>query len=136
VLNCCIEFAGPGVASLSIEERMTISNMTTEWGALAGVFPYDDVTRAYLLKRAEILAQRAAESSRTCRQGGGPRLTPERVRQIENDLPVADPDAFYAKELELDLSAVTPFVSGRTRSRPSRRCRRSSAAACASTRRT
>jgi homoaconitate hydratase len=41
VLNCCIEFTGPGVCSLSMDERMTISNMTTEWGALAGVFPYD-----------------------------------------------------------------------------------------------
>src|SRR2546428_11833733 len=36
VLNHAVEFTGEGVAGLSIEQRMTISNMTTEWGALVG----------------------------------------------------------------------------------------------------
>jgi homoaconitate hydratase len=39
VLNHAIEFVGEGIANLSISERLTIANMTTEWGALAGVFP-------------------------------------------------------------------------------------------------
>jgi homoaconitate hydratase len=123
VLNCCIEFTGLGVASLSIEERMTISNMTTEWGALAGVFPYDEITHEYLLRRAEVLMQRCAAAlaavrgEEHCSQSSGtladkPRLTPERIERIEADLPVADADAFYARELELDLAAVTPFASG------------------------
>ncbi|MCH8804555.1 MAG: homoaconitase [Planctomycetes bacterium] len=103
VLNCCIEFDGPGAASLSIEERLTISNMTTEWGALAGVFPYDERTRDFLLERAEEFERRGDAK---------PRLTPERIDRLEADLPIADVDAWYAKELELDLSAVTPFVSG------------------------
>jgi len=103
VLNCCLEFAGSGVANLSIEERMTISNMTTEWGALAGVFPYDNVTRDYLLTRAERFEQRGDEN---------PRVTAELVERLDSDAPQADADAFYAKELEFDLSAVTPFVSG------------------------
>src|ERR1043166_5211887 len=38
VLNMAVEFHGEGVASLSTDQRMTIANMTTEWGALAGVF--------------------------------------------------------------------------------------------------
>jgi homoaconitate hydratase len=103
VLNCCIEFAGPGLAGLSIEERMAISNMTTEWGALAGVFPYDDVTRAYLLGRAEYLARRGDRT---------PRVTPDLVSRLDAECPRADADAYYAKDLQLDLSAVRPFVSG------------------------
>jgi homoaconitate hydratase len=103
VLNCCIEFSGPGVASLSIEERMTISNMTTEWGALAGVFLYDEITRNYLLARAEHFEQRGDPE---------PRLTTKTIAELDPETLQADPDAHYAKELDFDLSAVTPFVSG------------------------
>jgi len=39
VLNCAVEFGGPVVAGLSIDERLAIINMTTEWGALPGWFP-------------------------------------------------------------------------------------------------
>ncbi len=103
VLNCCLEFAGPGVSALSIEERMTISNMSTEWGALAALFPYDEVTRRYLLARAEVMMRRGDKH---------PRLTPEKVRQLEAQVPRADPDAYYAKEIEFDLASVAPFVAG------------------------
>jgi homoaconitate hydratase len=44
VLNAAVEFTGPGVATLSMDERMAISNMTTEWGALVGWFPADEIT--------------------------------------------------------------------------------------------
>ncbi|KAF9507701.1 hypothetical protein BS47DRAFT_1351203 [Hydnum rufescens UP504] len=47
VLNAAIEFVGDGIATLSIDDRLTIANMTTEWGALAGVFPFDDSLLAY-----------------------------------------------------------------------------------------
>lgn len=103
VLNCCLEFTGPGVQRLRIDERMAIANMTTEWGALAGVFPYDEVTRHYLLTRAKAMRERGDAK---------PRLTPELIQRIESDLPTADPDAVYTKEIDLDLSAVTPFVAG------------------------
>ncbi|MCI8330287.1 MAG: 3-isopropylmalate dehydratase large subunit [Oscillibacter sp.] len=43
-----LEFAGPGVAELSIYDRLTISNMAIEAGAKNGIFPVDDVTRAYV----------------------------------------------------------------------------------------
>src|SRR5205823_3034866 len=40
VLNHAVEFMGDGAANLPMSARMTIANMTTEWGALAGVFPF------------------------------------------------------------------------------------------------
>ena len=43
VLNSAIEFTGDGIKSLSIDDRLTIANMTTEWGALSGLFPIDDI---------------------------------------------------------------------------------------------
>ena len=52
VLNHAVEFAGEGVVALGMEERMTVANMTTEWGALAGVFPVDACTVDFLAQRA------------------------------------------------------------------------------------
>ena len=37
VLNAAVEFTGPGVASLSMDARLSIANMSTEWGALVGL---------------------------------------------------------------------------------------------------
>ncbi|MFQ5463735.1 MAG: aconitase family protein, partial [Phycisphaerae bacterium] len=103
VLNCCLEFTGAGAGSLSLEERLTISNMTTEWGALAGVFPHDTVTRDFLTSRVEYFIARGDAQ---------PRLTVEMIERMEADMPVADGDAAYVKELDLDLSAVNSFVAG------------------------
>ena len=103
VLNCAVEFAGPGLLSLTMDRRMTIANMTTEWGALTGIFPYDEVTRAYLLSRARRFRERGDRD---------PRLTEESLLRMERDFPVADPDAYYAKEATLDLSTVVPHVAG------------------------
>jgi homoaconitate hydratase len=61
VLNAAVEFVGPGVADLSMEERLTISNMTTEWGALVGWFPADETALAYVSRRHSILAERGVE---------------------------------------------------------------------------
>lgn len=103
VLNHCVEFVGPGVQTLDIDARLTISNMTTEWGALAGVFPFDEVTRHYLCERAHALQARGDTA---------PRITVDGLAVMETDLPHADADAHYAAELTLDLSAVIPFVAG------------------------
>jgi homoaconitate hydratase len=46
VLGTVVEFGGPGVASLPPDDRLTISNLTTEWGAIAGVFPSAGSVRA------------------------------------------------------------------------------------------
>ena len=48
-----LEFAGPGVAELSIYDRLTISNMAIEAGAKNGIFPVDDITRAYVAGRVD-----------------------------------------------------------------------------------
>ena len=46
-----LEFAGEGVASLTMDDRFTISNMAIEAGGKNGIFPVDDVTRAYVAGR-------------------------------------------------------------------------------------
>ena len=43
-----LEFAGPGVAELTIYDRLTMANMAIEAGAKNGIFPVDDVTRTYV----------------------------------------------------------------------------------------
>ncbi|TAH34646.1 MAG: homoaconitase [Planctomycetota bacterium] len=99
VLNHCVEFVGDGVAELPIDQRLTIANMTTEWGALAGVFPCDSKTIAWLRNRATV---------------GAKKVSLDRVAALEKELPKLQPDpgCYYAKKLELDLGTVTPHVSG------------------------
>ncbi len=101
VLNAAIEFTGPGVSNLSMDARLTISNMSTEWGALVGWFPVDAVTINYLrgvhLRLKELGVERLSEA------------------EIDNwaERPLqADFDADYSARIELDLSQVAPHVSG------------------------
>jgi homoaconitate hydratase len=101
VLNASVEFAGPGVASLSMDARMTISNMTTEWGALVGWFPVDATTLAWIRPRRDLLASRGIQ-----------RVTEEEIRGWEANPPHPDRDAAYAARINLDLSKVIPYVSG------------------------
>lgn len=101
VLNTVVEFDGPGVASLSMDARMTISNMTTEWGALAGIFPVDSVSLMWLEQRHRVLMARGIE-----------RLTRVDIDRWRAAPPAADPDAPYDAEIELDLCQVSPHVSG------------------------
>lgn len=114
VLNHAIEFAGDGLGQLSIDQRLTIANMTTEWGALAGVFPIDEVTIAWLRTRADFVAQRGLAGVPSDADGAGshPRMNARRIDELERAIPRADDDAVYAKVLTLDLATVTPHVSG------------------------
>jgi 3-isopropylmalate/(R)-2-methylmalate dehydratase large subunit len=78
-----LEFAGPGVAALDLEDRLVVSNLAVEMGAKNGVFPADARTEAYLAERTD--------------------------RSFE---PVAaDPDARYSREVEIDLGALIPQVA-------------------------
>ena len=43
-----LEYCGDGVAALSMDDRLCIANMSIEAGAKNGIFPVDDITRAYL----------------------------------------------------------------------------------------
>jgi homoaconitate hydratase len=101
VLNAVVEFKGSGVAALTMDERFSISNMTTEWGALAGWFPPDHVTLGYLRRRKHLLEP----------------LGVERIKEVdlsawETAPPGPDADAAYAARIRMDLSKVSPHVAG------------------------
>ncbi|MCL5029252.1 MAG: homoaconitase [Bacteroidetes bacterium] len=114
VLNHAIEFTGEGINKLSVDERLTIANMSTEWGALAGVFPIDDVTINWLKDRAEKISKRGLAGVPSDEDGKGnhPRINLKRINKLEQKICKADEDAFYAKEIIIDLSSIQPFVSG------------------------
>ena len=79
-----IEWGGPGVATLSVPERATITNMGTEVGATTSIFPSDEITRAFL----------AAQG----REG--------------DYVPLAsDADAVYDTVIDIDLSALEPLIA-------------------------
>jgi len=101
VLNAAAEFAGPGVASLSMDARLSIANMTTEWGALVGWFPVDEITLSYIEGR-----------DRDLRAQGITRISEQRIEQMRTNPPKPDADAMYAGRIVLDLAEVTPHVSG------------------------
>lgn len=110
VLNHAVEFVGDGIASLSMDHRLTIANMTTEWGALAGIFPFDETLKAYLLERAAYFAGGRRPGSRPEPSLGS--YNEEDVERWWAQRLEADADAEYAVELELDLSTVSPHVAG------------------------
>src|SRR5579863_8547005 len=99
VLNAAIEFSGPGVASLSMDARFTIANMSTEWGALVAWFPVDDITLQYLQVRTR-----------------DPRFIAttldKKIEQWQAQPLPADTGAAYAARIELDLGQISPHVSG------------------------
>ena len=101
VLNAAVEFSGPGVASLSMDARLTIANMTTEWGALVGWFPVDAVTIAYLEGRNLLLRKHDIR-----------RITEMNLLKWRTSPPAPDKDAVYAGRIVLNLDDVTPHVSG------------------------
>ncbi|CAO1614981.1 unnamed protein product [Sympodiomycopsis kandeliae] len=113
VLNAAIEFTGSGISNLSIDERLAISNMTTEWGALAGVFPVDDNTLSWyerhIRKLDKLNFQMGSSPSHTANH---PRLNLQRLDDLSKNIIRPDQGAFYSKHLKLDLSTLSPHVSG------------------------
>ena len=101
VLNSAVEFSGPGVASLSMDARFSISNMSTEWGPLVGFFPVDETTVNYLKNVHQKLKAQGIE-----------RFTEQDIANWQENRPKADPGALYAARITLDLNKVTPHVSG------------------------
>jgi aconitate hydratase len=79
-----LEYTGPGVESLTVPERTTITNMGTELGATSSIFPTDEETRDFL--------------SRLGREEAHVDLSP-------------DPDAEYADEIVVDLSEIEPLIA-------------------------
>lgn len=83
-----MEFSGPGVATLSMAERLTICNMAIEAGGKNGIFPVDAKTLAYIEKYA-----------------------PERFAKGQFTVYEADPDAEYIRTIEIDLDKIPLTVS-------------------------
>jgi len=114
VLNHAVEFVGDGVENLTIDQRLSIANMSTEWGALVGLFPVDAITIKWLEKRAEHIKKRGLAGAPSDADGDGrhTRLNEFTIEVLRREPLSADVDAFYAKELTLELSTVRPHVAG------------------------
>ena len=83
-VGAIIEWGGPGVKTLSVPERATITNMGAELGATTSIFPSDEVTRAFLAA-----------------QGRGSDYIPLS----------SDEDAIYDRVIEIDLSTLNPLIA-------------------------
>lgn len=79
-----VEYGGPGVATLSVPERATVTNMGAELGATTSIFPSDDKTREYM-----------------------------KLQKREKDWVElkADPDATYDEEITIDLNTLEPMIA-------------------------
>ena len=83
-VGAIIEWGGPGIDSLSVPERATITNMGTELGATTSIFPSDETTHQFLIA-----------------EGRG-----------EDYVPLSsDPDAVYDRVIDIDLSSLTPMIA-------------------------
>jgi homoaconitate hydratase len=116
VLNHIIEFSGDGTKELSLAKRLTISNMTTEWGALGGLFQIDEVTTEWITKRIEKVKFRKLQGVQpdTDVNGEHPRMNKARLQALIDDMQNLQPDvdAYYSKEITIDLSSIEPNVAG------------------------
>ena len=83
-VGAVVEYGGEGVATLSVPQRATITNMGAELGATSSIFPSDEITRKFL--RAEGREDAYTELS-------------------------ADPDAIYDAEYTIDLSSLSPLAA-------------------------
>ena len=98
VVGRFVEFMGPGVRSLSVPDRATISNMAPEYGATMGFFPIDDVTLGYL--------------RRTGREEALVELVERYAKEQGLFHTESTPEPDFLDVLELDLSTVAPSVAG------------------------
>ncbi|CAK7266133.1 mitochondrial Homoaconitase [Sporothrix epigloea] len=111
VLNHAIEFVGSEqtMHSIPVDDRLTIANMTTEWGALTGLFPIDSVLENWLRAKATLnsVMQHTDPSYKP-----NSRFTHEAIDSLVENQLRADPGAKYTKSLYLNLSTLSPFVAG------------------------
>ena len=83
-VGAIVEWGGPGIRTLSVPERGTITNMGTELGATTSIFPSDEITHQFLVA-----------------QGRGEDYVP-----LESD-----PDAVYDRIIDIDLSSLKPMIA-------------------------
>ncbi len=100
VVGKFVEFFGPGVTSVSTENRATIGNMTPEYGATCAIFPVDDETLRYLRFTGRAPDHVALVEAYAKEQGlwHDPSATPR-----------------YSEHLHLDLGTVVPSLAGPSR---------------------
>ncbi|MEZ5287227.1 MAG: aconitate hydratase AcnA [Vicinamibacterales bacterium] len=98
VVGKFVEFFGPGLAHLTIADRVTLGNMCPEYGATVAIFPIDDMTLDYLRLTGRDDRQVALVEAYARAQG-----------LFRTD---ATPDASYDETLELDLASVEPSLAG------------------------
>ena len=98
VVGKFVEFFGPGLSTLTLEDRATIANMSPEYGATMGFFPVDDKTLAYLrlTGRPE---EAVALVERYCKTQGLFRTDQA-------------PDPLFSDTVELDMATVEPCLAG------------------------
>ena len=89
-----VEYRGQAIEELSMEARMTICNMSIEWGAKAGLIAPDQTTYDYIEGRAE-----------------APKGADWEAAVAHWQTLVTDADAVFDKEIVLDASTMTPFVT-------------------------
>ncbi len=97
VVGKFVEFYGDGVAAVPLANRVTIGNMSPEYGSTAAVFPIDDETLRYLRLTGRTDQQIALVEAYSKEQG----LWHDPSRE-----------ATYSEFLELDLSTVRPSIAG------------------------
>ena len=112
VLNHAVEFVGSEetMRTLPVDARLTIANMTTEWGALSGLFPIDSVLQQWLRYKATEAAlyqSSGLSDAMTFTRFSHQRLDELFAKQLSSDV-----GAKYARYLHLNLSSLSPYVSG------------------------
>ena len=98
VVGKFVEFYGPGLAHLTIADRVTLGNMCPEYGATVAIFPIDNMTLEYLKLTGRDAQQVALVETYAKAQG--------MFRSADSA------DAVYSETLELDLSTVEPSLAG------------------------
>jgi len=98
VVGKFVEFYGPGLAHLTIADRVTLGNMCPEYGATVAIFPIDDMTLEYMRLTGREASQVALVEAYARAQG---------MFAAANS-----PDAVYTETLDLDLSSVVPSLAG------------------------
>jgi aconitate hydratase len=98
VVGKFVEYCGPGLSDLSVADRATLSNMSPEYGATAGLFPVDAKTLDYLR-----MTNRSAEQIGLV----------ERYTKVQGLFRTDEtPTPEYSEMLELDLGTVEPSLAG------------------------
>lgn len=108
VHNLAVEFHGSEetMASLLVDDRLTICNMSCEWGVWSAIFaPFDKTLERWLRYKATDAVKCKGRATQE-------RINHERIDELFANPPTGDPSAIFAKQLYLNLSTLSPYVSG------------------------